>query len=251
MSAPLPRPFASSRAGTTGHTAARGKIAAATQRQKEREKLLAVVATSREPAIEKAHAHPRAAPATPSSVDRASRLSHRSVEKLKQPVIASISSVFVATPIPKLPSIPEHHGTDEGESHGEKLLNLEVLAESEETTTIAPAEQEETEDTGVRLPSMFDREAAVAFAETAVNDPDYVCPAGQLCQSVGDHTSLRSPCINCNQLAHHFCAEYWHEQNPVKPHLVITIKDLSKGGEASSQEHSLRPKMQCNVLRLL
>jgi hypothetical protein len=41
---------------------------------------------------------------------------------------------------------------------------LEVLAEFEETTTIAPAEQEETEDTCVRLPSMFDREAAVAFA---------------------------------------------------------------------------------------
>ena len=70
---------------------------------------------------------------------------------------------FVATPIPELPSIPEHHGTDEGEGHGEKLLDLEVF-ESEETTTIAPAEQEETEDTCVRLPSMFDREAAVAFA---------------------------------------------------------------------------------------
>ena len=160
MSAPLPRPSASSRAGTTGRIAARGKIAAATQRQKEREKLLAVVARSREPAIDKAHAHSRAAPATPSSVDRASRLSHRSAKKLKQPVIASISSVFVATPIPELPSIPEHHGTDKGEGHGEKLLDLEVLAESEETTTIAPAEQEETEDTCVCLPSMFDREAA-------------------------------------------------------------------------------------------
>ena len=91
MSAPLPRPSASSRAGTTGRTAARGKIAAATQRQKEREKLLAGVARSREPAIDKAHAHHRAAPATPSSVDRASRLSHRSAEKLKQPGIASIS----------------------------------------------------------------------------------------------------------------------------------------------------------------
>ena len=95
--------------------AARGKIAAATQRQKEREKLLAVVARSREPANDKAHAHHRVAPATPSSVDRASRLSHRSAEKLKQPVIASISSVFVATSIPELPSIPEHHGTDKGE----------------------------------------------------------------------------------------------------------------------------------------
>jgi hypothetical protein len=34
---------------------------------------------------------------------------------------------------------------------------------------------------------MFDREAAVAFAEKAVDDPDYVCAAGQFCRSVGDH----------------------------------------------------------------
>ena len=65
MSAPLPRPSASSRAGTTGRIAARGKIAAATQRQKEREKLLAVVARSREPANDKAHAHHRVAPIGP------------------------------------------------------------------------------------------------------------------------------------------------------------------------------------------
>ena len=239
MSPPLSRPSVSSRAGTTGRTAARtGKIAAATQRKREREKLLAVVARSREPtASDKAHAHQhRAAPSTPSSVDRASCLSHRSAEKLKQqPVIASVSSVFVATSLPELPSIPEH-GTDEGEGHGVRLLDLEVLAESgEETTTIAPAGgQEETADsTGdtVRLSSMFDREAAVAFAEKAVDDPDYVCAAGQFCRSVGDHTSSRSPCVNCNELAHHFCAEYWSEQNPVEPHLVITMKDLSKGGK--------------------
>ena len=108
MSPPLPRPSVSSRAGTpTGRTAARGsKIAAANQRKREREKLLAVVARSREPtASDKAHAHQhRAAPSTPSSVDRASCLSHRSAEKLKQqPVIASVSSVFVATPLPDLP----------------------------------------------------------------------------------------------------------------------------------------------------
>jgi hypothetical protein len=237
MSPPLP----SSCAGTTGRTAARGggKLAAAAQRKREREKLLAVVARSREPASDKAHAHEhRATPATPSSVDRASRLSHRSAEKLKQQtVIASVSSVFVATPLPELPSIPEH-GTDEGEGHGVRLLDLEVLAESgDETTTIAPAGQEETADIGtgdttVRPSSMFDREAAVAFAEKAVDeDPDYVCAAGQFCRSVGDHTSSRSPCVNCNELAHHFCAEYWSEQNPVEPHLVITIKDLSKGGK--------------------
>ena len=73
---------------------------------------------------------------------------------------------------------------------------MEVLAESEEMTTVAPAEQEETEDTGetmvvesnsprlensVGLTSMFDREAAVAAAKTAINDPDYVCVAAHLC----------------------------------------------------------------------
>ncbi len=144
MSASLPRPSASSRAGMPGCTAARGKIAAATQWMRERERLLSIVAKSREPTT---HVDHRAAPVTPSSVDRASRVSHRSAEKLKQPVIASISSVVIATPIPKLPSIPEH-GTDKEEVLGEKVLDLEVLAESEETTTVAPAEQEDTEDTG-------------------------------------------------------------------------------------------------------
>ena len=252
MLPPLPCPSVSSRAGTTGRTAARGgKLAAAAQRKREHEKLLAVVARSREPASDKANAHEhRAAPATPSSVDRASRLSHRSAEKLKQQtVIASVSSVFVATPLPELPSIPEH-GTDEGEGHGVRLLDLEVLAESgEETTTIAPAGQEETADsTGdtVRPSSMFDREAAVAFAEKAVDDPDYVCAAGQFCRSVGDHTSSRSPCVNCNELAHHFCAEYWSEQNPVEPHLVITMKDLSKGGKIRLKNTPSAQK--CNVM---
>jgi hypothetical protein len=230
MSASLPRPSASSCAGMPGRTAARGKIAAATQQMRERERLLSIVPKSREPAT---HVHHCAAPATPSSVDRASRLSHRSAEKLKQPpVIASISSAVIATPIPELPSKPEH-GTDEGEVLGEKVLNLEVLAESEEMTIVAPTEQEDTEDTGesVHLTSIFDREAAVAAVETAVNNPDYVCAVAHLCRSVGNHTSLMFPCINCNQIAHHFCTEYMSEQNPVKEYLVIKIKDLSKEGK--------------------
>jgi hypothetical protein len=129
---------------------------------------------------------------------------------------------------------------------------LDVLAESgEETTPIAPAGQEETADissTGdtVRPSSMFDQEAAVAFAENAVDDPDYVCAAGQFCRSVGDHTSSRSPCVNCNELAHHSCAEYWSEQNPVEPHLVITIKDLSKGGKIRLKNTPSAQK--CNVM---
>jgi hypothetical protein len=170
MSAPLPRPSASSGDGTSGRATARSKIALATQRQHECEKLLAVVAKSHEPAIDKTHAHNCVALATPSSVDRANRLYQRSAEKLlKQPVITSVSTV-IAIPIAKLQSIPEHD-TDKGEDHGAKLLDCELLAEESEEATVVPAEQEETEDTGettgvesnlpqlenlVRLPSMFD-----------------------------------------------------------------------------------------------
>jgi hypothetical protein len=102
MSAPLPRPSASSGDGMSGCATAHGKIALATQRQREREKLLAVVAKSCEPAIDKTHAHNRVAPAMPSSVDRANRLYQRSAKKLpKQPVITSVSTV-IAIPIPEL-----------------------------------------------------------------------------------------------------------------------------------------------------
>ena len=147
MSTPLPHPSASSGNGTSGRATARGTIALATQRQREREKLLAVVAKSREPAIDKTHAHNGVAPVTPSSVDRANRLYQRSAEKLlKQPVITSVSTV-IAIPIPKLQSIPEHD-TDEGEDHGAKLLDRELLAEESEEATVVPAEQEETEGTG-------------------------------------------------------------------------------------------------------
>ena len=69
MSAPLPRPSASSGNETSGRATSRGKLSLATQQQREREKLLAVLAKSREPAIDKIHAHNRAALATPSSVD--------------------------------------------------------------------------------------------------------------------------------------------------------------------------------------
>jgi hypothetical protein len=55
----------------SGCVPSRGKLSQATQRQREREKLLAVLAKSREPAIDKIHAHNRAALATPSSIDRA------------------------------------------------------------------------------------------------------------------------------------------------------------------------------------
>ena len=129
MSAPLPRPSASSGDGMSGCATSHGKLSLATQRQREREKLLAVLAKSREPAIDKIHAHNRAAPATPSSVDRVNRLYQRSAEKLlKQPAIASVATV-VAIPIHKLLSIQEHD-TDEDEDHGTNLLDREVAEES-------------------------------------------------------------------------------------------------------------------------
>ena len=142
-----PRPSASSGDGTSGRATARGKIALATQRQCEREKVLAIVAKSRELAIDKTHVHLRTAPATPSSVDCANQLYQHSAEKmLKQLAIASVSTVSVI-PIPELQSIPEQD-TDEGEDNGAKLLNREVLAEKTEEATVVPAGQEETEDTG-------------------------------------------------------------------------------------------------------
>ena len=90
MSASLPRPSASSRAGMSGRTTARGKLAAATQWQREREKLLSVVAKSRELAIDKTHVHLRTAPATPSSVERAHRmLQHSAMKQVDVPLRAS------------------------------------------------------------------------------------------------------------------------------------------------------------------
>ena len=189
-SAPLPRPSASSGDGASGRATARGKIALATQQQREREKLLAVVTKSRESAIDQTHAHNCAAPATPSLVDHANRLYQRSAEKLlKQPVIASVSTVISAFPIPELKSIPAHD-IDKGEDHGAKSFDREAsLAEESEEATVLPAEQEETEDTGetagvdsnfprlenlVRLPSMFNQ-------ETVVEDPNFVCAAAHLC----------------------------------------------------------------------
>jgi hypothetical protein len=134
MSAPLPRPSASSGDGTPGRATARGKIALASQRKNEHEKLLAVVAKSRDPAIAKTRAHKHTAPATPSSVERANHLYKRSAAKmLNQPAIASVFTV----PITKLQSIPEQD-TDEGEDNDAKVLDREVLSEEYEEAKFDP-----------------------------------------------------------------------------------------------------------------
>jgi hypothetical protein len=68
MSSQLPRP--SNIAGyASGRAVVRGKLSIASQRQRERAKLLAHVDKSREPSIDKTRAFNRAGPATPSSVD--------------------------------------------------------------------------------------------------------------------------------------------------------------------------------------
>ena len=65
------------------------------------------------------------------------------------------------------------------------------------------------------------------------NDPFFRCAANRLCRSMGDQTSQFLNCINCNQLAHLFCAEYLIGQTPVDDDTsYITVKDFSKEGKA-------------------
>ena len=99
MSGQLPRPSASPGAAP-GRTVIRGKIAMATQRQRERAFLLANVDKSREPVIDKSRDMiSRAAPATPSSVERANRQLHRSqMKQLNSPLHASTLSPILDLP---------------------------------------------------------------------------------------------------------------------------------------------------------
>jgi hypothetical protein len=81
MLAQLPCPSASAGAAMSGCAASRGKLAEASQRQREQAMLLAQVDKSREPAVDKTRASNRAALATPSSIERAHRLLQRSAMK--------------------------------------------------------------------------------------------------------------------------------------------------------------------------
>ncbi len=106
MSAQLPRPSASAGAAMSGRAASRGKLAEARQRQRERAMLLARVDKSREPAVDKTRASNRAAPATPSSVERAHRLLQGSaIKQVNVPLRArTMSPVFeLPATIPKIP----------------------------------------------------------------------------------------------------------------------------------------------------
>ena len=135
--------------------------------------------------------------------------------------VANVDAIF----IPALPPIQEKD-TDKGEEHGTNLLVGGVAEETnvvDATNNVAPAEVDSKLGDLVCLPSMFD-------GEKMIDNPNFVCVALKLCQSVGNQTSMMSICINCNLSAHHFCAEYLSEQSPVEEHLYITPKDFTKDG---------------------
>jgi len=105
MSAQQPHPSSSAGAAMSGRAASRSKLAEASQRQHERAMLLPRVDKSREPTVDKTHATNCAAPATPSSVERAHCLLQRSVMKqVDVPLRArTVSPVFdLPATIPEL-----------------------------------------------------------------------------------------------------------------------------------------------------
>ena len=105
MSAQLPHPSAPPGAAP-GRSVFHSKIAIATQRQHERAFLLAQVDKSHEPAIDKSRAISHAAPATPSSVERAHcLLQHSLMKQVNVPLRASTLSPILDLPesITKLP----------------------------------------------------------------------------------------------------------------------------------------------------
>ena len=229
MSAQLPHPPPAG-----GPLASRGKLLLAVQRQCERVILLSNLYKFRHPAADKTCAPSGTAPATPSSTDRAESLGQRSAKKLlRQPNFASVATAIASTVanvdaifIPALLLIQEKD-TDEGEEHGTNSLGGGVAEDTnvvDETTNVAPAEVDKELGDLVCLPSMFN-------GERMIDDPHFVCAALKLCQSVGNQTSMMSICINCNLSAHHFCAKYLSEQNPVKEHLYIMPKDFTKDGK--------------------
>ena len=241
MSAQLPRPSASPGAAP-GRTVIRGKIAMATQRQRERAFLLANVDKSREPVIDKSRDMiSRAAPATPSSVERANRQLHRSqMRQVNIPLQASTLSPILDLPesIAELP--PTVVGLPPTDADPiDQDITLPPTVER-----ISRDEQHEAgggDGLGLGFaqdlaPSMLSTSPAASHHGQALDDnhdPFFRCAANRLCRSMGDQTSQFLNCINCNQLAHLFCAEYLIGQTPVDDETsYITVKDFSKEGKA-------------------
>jgi hypothetical protein len=164
--------------------------------------LLAHVDKSREPTIDKTRAFNRAAPATPSSVERAHRLLQRSAMKQTMSPVFELPATIpeipatvkrVASPVFKLlatiPELPppvervagEQHvgGGGGGKKDGDSIRGGDSLIGNQDTAPSTPpskATQEKTLDDN--------------------NDPYYRCAAHRLCRSMGDQTSQFLMCIN-------------------------------------------------------
>jgi hypothetical protein len=150
------------------------------------------------------------APATPSSVDRATcynQHSAASTKKLLKPSIANVSKENMDS-IPELPPIVT--GVMGGEENTADKSNKKCddadIDPLTDQTGINPENEVADEFPAptflvdvVCPASMFDM-------EEIIDNPNYVCAVKHLYQSVGNQTSMMSLCIDCNRSAHHFCA---------------------------------------------
>ena len=109
-----------------------------------------------------------------------------------------------------------------------------------EETNVDPTEEGPELGDLVCLPSMFNQ-------ETVIEDPNFVCAANYLCQSVGNQISIISICINSNLSAHHFCAKYLSEQSPVGELFYIMAKDFTKEGKICDRKITAA-KIRCHAL---
>ena len=237
MSAQLPCPSASP--GAASGPVIRGKIGIATQRQRERAFLLAQVDKSCEPALDKTHVFTRAAPATPSSVERVHRLPQRSATKqVYVPLRASTLSLILDQLTELPPSI-----NDVASLVFELPATIPKLLPT--VKRVAGGEQHVVGGGGGALeaPSTPPSKAPQGKTLDDHNDPYYRCTAHRMCLSMGDQTLQFLMCFNCNEPVYLFCAEYLLEQKPVnKDTLYITLQDFTKEGKARWKKTSLDKK---------
>ena len=257
MSSQLPRP--SNIAGyASGRAVVRGKLSIASQRQRERAKLLAHVDKSREPSIDKTRAFNRGGPATPSSVERAHRLLQRSAMKqppdvhlrarTMSPVLELLAtSPEIQTTLLELPAtIPELPPPVERVSGEQHVGGDQDTAPSTPPSKATP-EKPPVEHVGGDQDTAPSTPPSKATPEKTLDDtnddPYYRCAAHRLCRSMGDQTSQFLMCINCNQPVHLFCAEYLIEQTPVAEHTsYISVQDFTKDGKARWKKTSSSEK---------
>jgi hypothetical protein len=199
MSAQLPRrstPPGS--AAAPGHSVFRSKIAIATQRQHDRACLLAQVDKSRESFVDKSRDISRAAPTTPSSIERVHRLLQRSVmKKVNVPIRASTLSPildlleFITKLPPTVVALPP---TDKDVALPPTVEKVPVV---NCTKWGGGGSGDLNQGTAPSTPPSTAAKAAQGQTLDDNNNPYYCCAAHQLCQSIGDHiTNPNMECIN-------------------------------------------------------